>query len=105
MLDPFFLPVVRLLGLVRLDAAYVVGCTLHQGLHQLVGLALNFRARGGWSALHGSRDVFWEEAYDEGIGAALHHENHVCEEDVPVLLAHAVRVVAHLARVVVHNKS
>ena len=37
---PALLPVPGLLGLVGLDAAYVVGGALHQRAHQVVGLFL-----------------------------------------------------------------
>lgn len=39
-LDTALLPIPRLLGLVGLDAADVVGGALHQTLHQVIGLFL-----------------------------------------------------------------
>ena len=42
---PALLPVFRLLGFVWFYAANVVGCTFHQGAHEVVGLFLVGRIR------------------------------------------------------------
>ena len=51
--SPVLFPVTGPLGLIGLDASYVVGCASLQRGHQVIGLFLRGERRWGWGAQMG----------------------------------------------------